>query len=497
MRTTRTKPSMTTTAPPATSRTTRRPIRHRHWLRTGWVMTTSGWSANQFSALLGAYHSDLGLTEATTTALFGVYVLGLLPGLFLGGPAADRRGRRPVVFAALALSALSTVLLMAGSVATGLLWPGRFLTGIGAGALLSAGSAWIKELSSPPHDTHSTPGAAARRSGLFLSAGFATGGLAAALIAQWAPAPMITAYLPHLALSATAALLASRAPETARTGRLGTARTPDAPATAPACAPSGASAELFSAPHEPAAELSSTPPGPAPESFSAPHAPAPERLFAPHDPAPAPSPAPTPTPGSAPGPAFRRLVAPVAPWVFVAPSIALATLPGLVDTGLTGWQTVYAGIVTAVTPGAGLLVAPLARRLAARHRIATAVAGLAAVIAGLLLAAFAVACVRPDAALLAAAVLGAGYGLCVAYGLTEVAALAPPDRLARLTARFWALCYLGFCSPYAITLLTGLFAPAMVLLAAVVPAVATLALIARRGAGRGGRGARRDTLPTA
>ncbi|MFG2532664.1 MFS transporter [Streptomyces sp. NPDC048516] len=427
---------MTTTAPPAASRTTRtarRPTRHRHWLRTGWVMTTSGWSANQFSALLGAYHSDLGLTEATTTALFGVYVLGLIPGLFLGGPAADRRGRRPVVFAALALSALATVLLMAGSTATGLLWPGRFLTGIGAGALLSAGSAWIKELSSPPYDTRSTAGAAARRSGLFLSAGFATGGLVAALIAQWAPAPMITAYLPHLALSVTAALLASRTPETARTGGLGAARTPDAPA-----------------------------------------------------------------PGPAPGPAFRRLVAPVAPWVFVAPSIALATLPGLVDAELTGWQTVYAGLVTAVTPGAGLAVAPLARRLAARHRTATAVTGLAAVIVGLLLAAFAVARIRPDAALLAAAALGAGYGLCVAYGLTEVAALAPPDRLARLTARFWALCYLGFCTPYAITLLTGLFAPATVLLVVAVPAAATLALIAHRGARRGVRqGGRQGARPTA
>ncbi|MGX1759707.1 MFS transporter [Streptomyces lydicus] len=438
---------MTTTAPPATARATRPPIRHRHWLRTGWVMTASGWSANQFSALLGAYRADLGLTGATTTALFGVYVLGLIPGLFLGGPAADRRGRRPVVLAALALSALATVLLMAGSAVTGLLWPGRFLTGIGAGALLSAGSAWIKELSSPPYDIHSTAGAAARRSGLFLSAGFATGGLVAALIAQWAPAPMITAYLPHLALSATAALLAARTPETARTpeaartpetartGHRGAARTPDTPATAPA----------------------------------------------------------TTRPEPASGPAFRRLVAPVAPWVFVAPSIALATLPGLVDAGLTGWQTVYAGIVTAVTPGAGLLIAPLARRLAARHRIATAVAGLAAVIAGLLLAAFAVARIRPDAALLAAAVLGAGYGLCVAYGLTEVAALAPPDGLARLTARFWALCYLGFCTPYAITLLTGLFAPATVLLAMVVPAAATLALIARRGTRRCADGGARPT----
>ncbi|WP_262371646.1 MFS transporter, partial [Streptomyces sp. WAC01526] len=199
---------MTTTAP-ARLPTGCPPLPPRHWLRTGWVMTASGWSANQFSALLGAYHSGPGLTAATTSALFGVYVLGLIPGLLLGGPLADRRGRRPVVFSALAISALATALLMAGATATGLLWPGRFLTGIGAGALLSAGSAWIKELSSSPYDTVSAAGAAARRSGLFLSAGFATGGLAAALTAQWAPAPLITAYLPHLALSAAAALLAA------------------------------------------------------------------------------------------------------------------------------------------------------------------------------------------------------------------------------------------------------------------------------------------------
>ncbi|MGW7574194.1 MFS transporter [Streptomyces sp. NPDC054765] len=426
-------------------------------------MTTSGWSANQFSALLGAYHSGLGLTVATTTALFGVYVLGLIPGLLLGGPAADRRGRRPVVFAALALSALATVLLMAGSVATGLLWPGRFLTGIGAGALLGAGSAWIKELSSPPYDTRATGGAAARRAGLFLSAGFAAGGLVAALTAQWAPAPMITAYLPHLVLSAAAALLAARAPETARTGSRPAAPGPDASASVPATV-LDASASVPATVLDASASVPATvPDGSTTARTAAPPGPAPE-------------------PSTAPGPAFRHLVAPVAPWVFVAPSIALATLPGLVDARLTGWQTVYAGIVTAVTPGTGLLVAPLARRLAARHRVATAVAGLAAVIVGLLLAAFAVARIRPDAALLAAAVLGAGYGLCVAYGLTEVAALAPPDRLARLTARFWALCYLGFGTPYVITLLTGPFAPATVLLAAVVPAAATLALIARRGA---------------
>ncbi|MFG2224446.1 MFS transporter [Streptomyces sp. NPDC048644] len=389
----------------------------RHWLRAGWLMTASGWSANQFSALLGAYRSDLGLTDATTTGLFGVYVLGLIPGLLLGGPAADRHGRRPVAFVSLAVSVVATCLLMAGPLNAWLLWPGRFLTGLGAGALLTAGSVWIKELSSAPHGTAPTPGAAARRSGLFLSAGFASGGLAASVIAQWAPHPMVLAYVPHLLLAATAALSATGAPETA---------TPRAPATT------------------------------APKHSAAPASPAAARVF-------------------------RRLVVPVAPWVFAAPTIAFATLPGLVDTHLDGWRTVYAGITTAVTPGAGLLVAPLARRLAARHRIATALCGLAAIAVGLLVAALAVAHTQPAVALAAAALIGGGYGLCVAYGLTEVAALAPPHGLARLTARFWALCYLGFCTPYAITVLTRFWSPQAILTGVAALAALSLATVARHG----------------
>ncbi|MFE6690106.1 MFS transporter [Streptomyces sp. NPDC057743] len=386
----------------------------RHWLRAGWLMTASGWSANQYSSLLGAYRDHLGLTAATTTALFAVYVLGLIPALLLGGPLADRHGRRRVALTALAVSALATCLLMCGPVAPALLWPGRFLTGVGAGTLLTAGSVWIKELSTPPHGTAPTPGAAARRSGLFLSAGFATGGLAASLIAQWAPHPMVLAYVPHLVLSAAAALSAARAPE-----------------TVPPRAPDGAAQERTAPAYR--------------------------------------------TP-------FRRLVLPVAPWVFAAPAIAFAVLPAQVDAGLHGWGTVYAGIVTAVTPGAGLLVAPLARRLSARHRLATAAAGLLVTAAGLLTGALAVAHAQPAVALLAAALIGAGYGLCVAYGLTEVGALAPPHHLARVTARFWAVCYLGFCTPYAVTLLGGAFSTATILTAVAVLALLTLAAVARPGA---------------
>ncbi|MFH8408978.1 MFS transporter [Streptomyces sp. NPDC018019] len=402
------------------------------------MMTASGWSANQFSALLGAYRGDLDLTTATTTALFAVYVLGLIPGLLLGGPLADRRGRRPVVFTALATAAAATCLLMAGPAAAWLLWPGRFLTGLGAGALLTAGSVWIKELSSAPHDPHTAPGTAARRSGLFLSAGFASGGLAAALIAQWAPYPMVMAYVPHLALSAAAAVAAARAPETGRSATGGGAdrrATEAAPRPATHRATGDAPHHDTDADHR-AADRSSS-------AF------------------------------------FRRLVAPVAPWVFAAPTIAFVTLPGLVGAHLDGWQTVYAGVATAVTPGAGLLVAPLARRLAARHRLATAAAGLAAVALGLLIGAVAVAAGQPAVALCAAAVLGAGYGLCVAYGLTEVAALAPPHRLARLTTRFWTLAYLGFFAPYAITVLSSFCSPSIILAAAALLAVLTLVAVVR------------------
>ncbi|MFE0179078.1 MFS transporter [Streptomyces sp. NPDC059002] len=365
-----------------------------HGIRAAWIMLASGWSANQFSALLGAYRSDLDLAESAVTGLFALYVVGLIPGLLVGGPLADRIGRRPVALTALALNLLSTVLLMLGAGATGWLAPGRFLTGVSAGALLAAGSAWIKELASA---AAAPPATAARRAGLFVSAGFATGGLAAALIARWAPAPMVTAYVPHVLLAVGAGLAALRAPETREATASGTARRGSGGV----------------------------------------------------------------------GKRFRRGVLPVTPWVFAAPTVGFVTLPGLVHGGL-----VYAGVATAVTPGAGLLIQPVARRLAARHRLATALAGLMTIAAGLALAAVSAAAEEPAPALAAAAVLGAGYGLVLTFGLTEVTALAPPHRLARLTAYFWAAAYTGMLTPYALTLLSDVAAPPTLL--AVLAALAVL-----------------------
>ncbi|MEB8343565.1 MFS transporter [Streptomyces endophyticus] len=355
--------------------------------RAAWIMLASGWSANQFSALLGAYRSHLGLSESTVTGLFAVYVVGLIPALLVAGPMADRKGRRVVALTALALNVLSTLLLMAGGVwATWLLLPGRFLTGVSAGALLAAGSAWIKELSGSP-----------RRSGLFVSAGFATGGLGAALIAQWAPWPMVTAYVPHVVLAVAAGALAAREPETRS-----------------AAAHAG-------------------------RAVSGPH------------------------PGTRP---FRRQVLTMAPWIFAAPTIGFVTLPGSLHAGL-----ILTGVATAVVPGAGLLTA--------RRPGVTATPGLLAIAVGAGVAAGAAATSNVPLALLAAAILGAGYGLSLAYGLTRTAALAPPHQLARWTAKFWTAAYVGMFTPYVITLVSRT-APVPAVLAAVAILAATHATLQLR-----------------
>ena len=369
------------------------------------LLTAAGWGANQFSSLLTAYGLHLGLSGTTVTSLFAIYVVGLLPGLLLGGPVADRYGRKPVVLGAIGVGAIGTAALMVGAVAPAWLAVGRLLTGLGTGAALAAGSVWVRELSAA--DDHGT---GARRAGMFLSAGFGLSGLVSAAVAQWSPLPMITAYVPHLVLCAIALALAASASETK---------------PAPVAGPRSSGIR---------------------------------------------------------DPRFRWLVVPVAPWVFLAPAVGFGVLPGLVNAHLTGFETIYAGVATALTPGSGVLTQPLARRLAARSPLAPAVAGLVSVAAGLALAVPVILWTAPLPALVADVLLGGGYGMLVTYCLTEVGRIAPPARLARLTAVFWAVSYLGFCAPYAFALLSGIASPPVIFGTTAVLALLTCALVVVRSA---------------
>jgi MFS family permease len=178
------------------------------WILVALVLLGTGWGSNQFSPMLLVYHQELGLSTGTLEAMFGFYALGLIPGLLLAGPLSDARGRRTVVIPAAALSLLASVTLLAAGHSLALLFLGRLLVGISAGAVFGAGTAWLRELSRPPFgdaDHHT----AARRAAISMTAGFAFGPLVAGLLAQWAPAPRVVPYLPHVALM-TIVLIALR-----------------------------------------------------------------------------------------------------------------------------------------------------------------------------------------------------------------------------------------------------------------------------------------------
>jgi len=186
------------------------------WSRGGgWFGAAAGmfavaWGSNQFVSLLVAYKSDRGISTAVNDGLFGIYALALIVALLLCGPAADLWGRAWIVRAAVAVSLVATVLLMAGTNSTPLLFAGRFVAGAASGAIFAAGTAWVKELSA------GAEGSGARRAALALSLGFGLGPLVAGIVAQWAPHPLVLAYLPHLVITTIALPLAWRVPETLR-----------------------------------------------------------------------------------------------------------------------------------------------------------------------------------------------------------------------------------------------------------------------------------------
>jgi MFS family permease len=358
----------------------------RAWIPVAATMFAIGWGANQFVSLLVAYREHSGLTVGTVDALVGAYALGLIPALLVLGPVSDRSGRAPVLRIAAIVSLAATAVLMVGSLWA--LYAGRLLAGLASGAAFAAGSAWVQELSAAPWDPDPRPGAGARRAAMALTAGFGLGPVVAGLLAQWAPAPLVTAYVPHLLVVLAALVPLWRTPETVTT-------------------PAGSAGSPWS------------------------------RLRV----------------GSAADPVFRRSVAPVAPWVFGAATVSIAVLPGLVTATTPGWTVAFNALIAGVTLGTGFAVQPLGRRIAAASPRRGVVCGLTAVVLGLCCAAGAAALTTPWLVVVAAVVLGSGYGCCLVSGLLQTQRVAPAGELAGLTAVYYALTYVGFVAPVALALL--------------------------------------------
>lgn len=194
---------------------TPRGIDPRAWRRPGLVLFAVAWGANHFVPLLLVYRARLALDAAQLALLFGMYAFGLVPGLLLAGPVSDRRGRRAVALPAACAALAASLVLGAGGGSFGALLLGRLLYGLGAGGAMSAGAAWVVELSD------GAPGTGARRATIALSAGFGLGPLASGAVAQYLPAPTQLPYAIHVALLGGLLIAARGAPDVGDRARPG------------------------------------------------------------------------------------------------------------------------------------------------------------------------------------------------------------------------------------------------------------------------------------
>ncbi|WP_431523888.1 MFS transporter [Mycobacterium europaeum] len=142
------------------------------------LLLSVGWVANHFVALMPLLSVRQQLSPATLDVIFGVYALGLLPGLLVGGRASDAFGRRSVALAGSATAVAGTIAMLCSQQYDALLI-GRLIVGLGVGLAMSSCTAWASDLNGP---------AGAAAAGAALMAGFAIGPFAGAVIAAAGPA---------------------------------------------------------------------------------------------------------------------------------------------------------------------------------------------------------------------------------------------------------------------------------------------------------------------
>lgn|GEM_PF-269349 len=167
------------------------------------LLFSSGWATNHFSTMVAVLRDQEHFSALVVNGAFGIYALGLVPCLLLGGIFADRYGPRFVVLTGATAAAVGNLVLLLGQTPAGL-FLGRFVIGLGVGLVISAGTAWAAQL-------RGANGAVL--AGIVLSAGFAIGPIVSGALAYGLPSaqamsvPFIVAIvLSSLAVLATASL---------------------------------------------------------------------------------------------------------------------------------------------------------------------------------------------------------------------------------------------------------------------------------------------------
>ncbi|MDH2445017.1 MFS transporter [Amnibacterium sp. CER49] len=196
---------------PADARIPRLPAAAAFWTTAAVFLAAMAFTTVP-TPLYALYQSRDGFPTWLTTVIFAAYAVGVAVSLYLVGHVSDWLGRRPLALAALAAEVVAAVLFLVAPSVPGLL-VARLVTGLGVGALTASATAHLGELwrSGRPGRSGAVPAAVAVVANI---GGLGIGPLVGGVLAQVAPAPLVTPYALSLVVLVLAAVAALLAPET-------------------------------------------------------------------------------------------------------------------------------------------------------------------------------------------------------------------------------------------------------------------------------------------
>ncbi|MGV0381351.1 MFS transporter [Corynebacterium segmentosum] len=367
---------------------------NRDWLPVAGSMVAVAWGGNEFTPLLVMYREQSHFSQVTVNGLLAAYVIGIVPALLISGPLSDYIGRRPTMLPAAPLSLAGSFLLSIAPEEPLIIAAGRVLCGLALGIVMAVGSTWISELITR---SGGDPAAGPRKASMCLTLGFLIGAALASVLAQWGPWPTHLAYVLHILLTVITAVWLLKTPETRP--------------------PRGATVK------DTFLDLSIR-----------------DMLHMLHIP-------------SAAHRRFSRIVLPVAPWVFGCAGAAYALLPQLLSDSAGNAPIAFSGLMTVITLGCGVGIQMFGKVIDTHRSARASAVAMAVITVGTIFGAIAARTLSLPLGITSAAVMGAGYGLALVAGLSEVQRIAGKDDLAGLTAVFYSLSYTGFFIPMAFSAL--------------------------------------------
>lgn len=153
------------------------------------------------------YQQEFGFDATQTTVLFATYAIGVLASLVLFGRLSDALGRKPMLFAGIVLSLLSSVAFLI-SASLGFLYVGRVLSGVAAGIFIATGTVSVME--NAPSGSRRIASAVATAANI---GGAGLGLLMSGFVAQYLGSPLLTPFLIHSLLTLIAGIALIRVRE--------------------------------------------------------------------------------------------------------------------------------------------------------------------------------------------------------------------------------------------------------------------------------------------